>query len=217
MNLRGDALRNSLRRAPRASSQDLSRRWAIRSATLALAAVLVLHLAFPARAVPPKYFDITNARLETASGEIIARLSVTVDNVTGLYEMLKDGATVELVIRAKLERVRAFWTNVTLAERELFSTLQHNPLTREFSLFMPGEATPMLDRNLDRLLAATWHKFSLSLGSMDILDGDKGSEYRVSLTLSLQHAKPPPWLAKNFSFWSKAIVDPEMVELPFSF
>lgn len=179
-------------------------------------AVVFLSGVPPVHAVPPKYFEVSAPRLEIASGDITVKLSISVDNMTGLFEMLKDGASVELVVNAKLERVRTLWTNVTLAEVELFSSLQHNPLTREFSLYMPGEANPMLDRNLDRLLAATWEKFSATLASVDILDGDKGSEYQVILTLNLQHAKPPPWLARNFTFWSKTILEPEKVILPFT-
>ena len=217
MNPCGDAIPPPLGHAQNAFLWGVSRRWAASLTTLVLTAALVFHLAFCAQAVPPKYFDITNARLETASGKITAKLSITVDNVTGLYEMLKDGATVVLVVQSKLQRVRSFWANATLAEMDATSTLQHNPLTREFSLHMPGENQPMLDKNLDRLLTATWHKFSMPLGAMDLLDGDKDSEYQVSLTLSLQHAKSPPWLAKNFMLWSKDIVDPETIILPFSF
>ena len=183
----------------------------------ALGLLCALVFALTARAVPPKYFEVESTGLSLASGDINIRLSIGVDNVTGLYEMLKDGASVELVVDARLERLRTLWSNVVLSEMELFSTLQHNPLTREFSLYMPGETKPMLDKNLDRLLAATWHKFALTFGSATILDGEKGSDYRVTLTLNLQHAKPPPWLAKDFMFWSKKIVEPEKIELPFSY
>lgn len=215
MTPRGDDTRDTHPHTPRGARHSRPR--AMRLAVLVLAGAFFLWTASPVAAVPPKYFNVTDARLETASGEIVASLSITVDNVLGLYEMLKNGATVELVVKANLERVRTLWTNVSLAEMELFSTLQHNPLTREFALYMPGETKPMLDKNLDRLLSATWHKFSLSFGSLNILDGDEDSEYRVTLALSLQHAKPPPWLAKNFMFWSKDIVESETVELPFSF
>lgn len=181
-----------------------------------LSVLLTLVLAGIARTVPPKYFDVSDARLEVGDNTIVARLAVGVDNLTGLYEMLKDGASVELVISAKLERVRTLWPNVLLTQMELFSTLQHNPLTREFSLYMPGEAKPMLDKQLERLLAATWAKLSVNFGSLDLLDGEKGSSYRATLRLALQHAKPPPWLAKNFMFWSKDIVDPETVVIEFT-
>lgn len=181
-----------------------------------LSLLLTLSFAGIARTVPPKYFDVSDARLEIGDSAIVAKLAVGVDNLTGLYEMLKDGASVELVIAAKLERVRTLWPNVLLTEMELFSTLQHNPLTREFSLHMPGEAKPMLDKQLERLLAATWAKLSVPFGSPDILSGEKNSPYRVTLKLALQYAKPPPWLAKNFMFWSKNIVDPETVLIEFT-
>ncbi len=187
-----------------------------RFAVLYLAALLALLAGTAAWAVPPKYFELSDVRLDLSSGDIVAKLSIDVDNLTGLYEMLKDGASVELVVTARLERLRSLWSNVTLAEVELFSSLQHNPLTREFSLYMPGESTPVLDKNLERLLDSTWHKFSVDLGPLRILDGENGSDYRVTLSLALQHAKPPPWLARNFLFWSKTILDPEKVELPFS-
>lgn len=184
---------------------------------LGLGLLCVALLALPVFAVPPKYFDVRDASLATDSGAIAVRLSVSVDNVDGLYAMLKDGASVELLVNARLERQRAYWTNVTLAEMELVSTLQHNPLTREFFLLMPGAATPTLDKNLERLLAATWQKYRISFGPTAILDGEPGTEYRVVLTLNLQHAKPPPWLAKDFMFWSKNIVEPETLYLPFGY
>ncbi len=180
-----------------------------------LGLVCAILFARPGFAVPPKYFDVMDAALATDSGVITVSLSISVDNVDGLYAMLKDGASLELLVAAKLERVRTFWTNVTLADVELVSTLQHNPLTREFSLFMPGAAAPMLDKNLERLLAATWQKYSVFFGPVSILDGEADSEYRAVLTLNLQHAKPPPWLAKDFMLWSKAIVEPETITLPF--
>lgn len=181
-----------------------------------LGAILALLAAGIAQAVPPKYFDVSDAHLEISNDAITARVSVGVDNLTGLYEMLKDGATVELVITARLERVRTLWTNVLLADAQCFSTLQHNPLTREFSLYMPGEEKPTLDKQLERLLAATWARLAVDFGPPDILDGEKDSTYRVTLKLMLQHAKPPPWLAKNFMLLSKDIVDPETVVLEFT-
>lgn len=192
-----------------------SRAMTIRAAALIMVALLLPCAAF---AVPPKYFDVENPRLETKDGTITVRLAIGVDNPTGLFEMLKDGASVELLINAKLERVRTLWTNVTLAEMDVLSSLQHNPLTREFSLYMPGGDKPLLDKNLDRLLAATWEKFVILFGPVSLLDGEeKGTEYRITLTLKLQHAKPPPWLAKGFMVWSKDILDPEKVVLDFTY
>lgn len=169
-----------------------------------------------AGAMPPKYFSVSNTRIETRGGTITARLAIGFDNVAGLFDMLKDGAAMELMVKTRLERVRALWSNVVLAERTLVSTLQHNPLTREFSLRMPGESSPLIDKNLDRLLEATWRKFFVPLGSASLLEGGQGNvEYRIVLTLALQHAKMPPWLTRNFVLWSKNVVEPETVVLPF--
>ncbi|MDR3073799.1 MAG: DUF4390 domain-containing protein [Deltaproteobacteria bacterium] len=173
---------------------------------------------FSATAVPPKYFMLDAPRVAVEDGIITARLGIGLDNLAGLFAMLKDGASVELLVGAKLERARLFWKNVVIAEVELVSSLQHNPLTREFSLYLPGETKPLLDKNLDRLLAATWRKFSVRFGPTGILKNEeKDTEYRVVLTLSLQHAKPPPWLIKNFMVWSRDIVDPETIILPFRY
>jgi hypothetical protein len=181
-----------------------------------LGLVCALLFVLPGQGVPPKYFEVSKLRVSLDSGSIAVSLSISVDNVTGLYEMLKDGASVELAVSTKIERPRTFWTNVSLAETELLSTLQHNPLTREFALYMPGETKPLLDRNLDRLLDATWRKFTANLGPTDILDGEQGTDYRITLTLNLQHAKPPPWLAKDFVLWSKKITEQEVVVAEFT-
>jgi len=187
---------------------------AVRISVLGLFCTLLFVL--PGQGIPPKYFEVSNLRVSLSFGDIVASLSISVDNVTGLYEMLKDGASVELAVRTKLERPRTFWTNVVLAEAEFLSTLQHNPLTREFALYMPGETKPLLDKNLDRLLDATWRKFAANLGPIGILDGGKGTDYRITLILNLQHAKPPPWLAKDFGFWSKKITEHEVVVAEFT-
>lgn len=183
---------------------------------LIAAALFLLFGPCSASAVPPKYFVITEPRLEMDSGIITVKLGIGCDNVLGLFEMLKDGASVELVINARIERVRNWWTNVTVAERELVSSLQHNPLTREFALLMPDEAHPLLDKNLERLLQATWSKFKIPFGPLEILnDAEKNTEYRIVLELAMRHAKVPPWLEKNFLFWSKNVLDPETITLSF--
>lgn len=181
-------------------------------------ALIALFAPSLARAVPPKYFVVADPRLEVQDNGVAVKLGVGCDNLVGLFEMLKDGASVELLLSAKLERLRTFWTNVTVAEQEWVSSLQHNPLTREFALCMPGETRPLLDKQLDRLLAATWSKLVIRFEPLSIFDGEeKNTEYAITLILNLQHAKPPPWLAKNFMFWSKNVLEPEKITLPFTY
>ena len=192
---------------------------AIRGGNRHLLAAMLFAILAPglSLAVPPKYFAITEPRLDTGSGSIIVKLGIGCDNVLGLFEMLKDGASVELIIDARIERLRSWWTNVTVVEQRLVSSLQHNPLTREFAMLMPGGAQPLLDKNLDRLLDATWSKFSINFGPLSVLDGeDAGAQYQIVLALRMEHAKVPPWLEKNFAFWSRNVLDPEVVTVPFA-
>ncbi len=188
--------------------------------TVPLAAVLLPLLLFcaPARALPPQHLVIQAPLVETRTGNILVKLGITVDNVSGLYEMLKDGASFQLVVDVKLERVRSLWTNVLLSEKKLVSVLRHNPLTREFMLFLPGVDKPLLDKNLERLLAATWHKFQADAGPVDLLrQAEPGAAYQIQLEVSLRHAEVPPWLAKNYVLWSWNVVDPVTIKLPFHF
>lgn len=168
--------------------------------------------------MPPEHFVTKGLTMETRTGTIVVRVGISVDNEAGLHDMLKDGASVQLTAELQLERLRSLWTNVTLAEQTYTSMLRHNPLTREFLLYMPGETTPVADRNLSRLLAATWHKLSFPLGPVDLLrQAEAGSQYRISVYLTLRHTEVPPWLAKAFVFWSKEVVEPVTLAIPFSF
>ncbi len=186
----------------------------------AFLACLMLCLLAPlaALALPPEHFVTRNLGMDMRTGTITVRVGVSVDNEQGLYDMLKDGASVQLTATVKLERLRTLWSNVPLAEQVYTSILRHNPLTREFLLYMPGEAKPVADRDLSRLLAATWYKLSFPVGPVDLLrQAEPGSGYRISLDLSLQHTEVPPWLARAFVFWSKNVVEPVTLTIPFSF
>lgn len=189
-----------------------------RLAALLAAVLFCFVLPLAAWALPPEHFVTKDLTMETRTGNIVVRVGVSVDNEAGLHDMLKDGASVQLTAEMQLERLRGLWTNVTLAEKTYTSMLRHNPLTREFLLYMPGESTPVTDKNLSRLLVATWHKLSLPLGPVELLrQVETGHQYRISLHLTLRHTEVPPWLAKAFVFWSKEVVEPVTLTIPFSF
>lgn len=183
--------------------------------TLALACLCALSFA-DAFAATPKNFVLNAPEMETDSGEVIVKLGVGVDSIEGLRDMLKDGAIMELSITAKLLRVRGFLPNVTLSEQVFVSPLRHNPLTREFSLAMPGAEQAIVDKNLTRLVAATWQKLQFSLGPASLMT-EPDSEYRIVLDFSLRHTEVPPWLAKAFLFWSWDVVEPESLAISFTF
>ncbi len=152
----------------RQADQDIRRTRTLLFVTafIALALVQAVQLV---QAAAPQRFALHGPRMDTETGDILVRLGVDVDTTDGLGDMLRDGAIMELTIEARLERVRTLWANATLSEKTLTALLRHNPLTREFSLTMPGDDTYIVDKNLHRLFAATWHKIVFSLGSLTLL------------------------------------------------
>ncbi len=201
----------------RQADQDIRRTRTLLFVTafIALALVQAVQLV---QAAAPQRFALHGPRMDTETGDILVRLGVDVDTTDGLGDMLRDGAIMELTIEARLERVRTLWANATLSEKTLTALLRHNPLTREFSLTMPGDDTYIVDKNLHRLFAATWHKIVFSLGSLTLLqEAAPESAYRIDLTISLRHAEVPPWMAKTFLFWSWDVVEPVSIVIPFTF
>ena len=177
---------------------------------------VLLEPAQPAFPAAPGHFIVQGPSLEM-NGSLAVTLGLEVDNTEILHDMLKNGAAMQLAANVRLERLRPWWTNETLLEKPFVSHLRHNPLTREFLLTMPGEEKPLADRNLERLLAATWHKLTLDIGANGIARHNGGTaRYRIILDISLRHTEVPPWLAKTLIFRSWDIVEPITLTLPFT-
>lgn len=106
--------------------------------------VMVLILVMPAKgdAAPPKRFEIQTFSLVTTNNTLTVDLALSVDDEEGLYNLLKDGAVVELGIDIRVERKREWWSNATIASLRYTSVIRHDPLTREFFLTMPSGTLP---------------------------------------------------------------------------
>ena len=182
--------------------------------------LLSLLLSSPVSAAPPQAFVIHNPRIITTQHQLVASLSVSVDDEDGLRNMLKDGALLALGISATIKRVRSWWGNEEIFTSESISTILHDPLTRDFLINLPeleGKSVPHRDKNLTRLLHATWRKLSIPLVSIERLTEDEpGSQYEITLNLSLQHNEVPPWLEKSLVFWSSNIVPQEKITLQYA-
>ena len=98
-------------------------------------------------------------------------------------------------------------------------SVRHDPLTREFILHMPGadEKAPLRNRNLTRLLQASWRQMRLPLlDAAGLAALDAGDEFTVLVTLELQHTEAPPWLENSLVFGSFAVVPQVEYTLPLS-
>lgn len=177
-----------------------------------------LFLSLPAHASPPQKLLLAPPATSVLNSELFLNLSLTVDDEDGLRDLLKDGAVLRLGLSVAMNRKRSWWTNAEVVSREYHSIIRHDPLTRDFVVTLPasdGEKT-LRDKNLTRLLHASWRKLSLLVAPLQVLyaQGEK-EEFLISFTLSLQHTEVPPWLEKSFIFWSSDVVPQEKRTLPF--
>jgi hypothetical protein len=182
-----------------------------------LCAVALFGFALSAYALPPQAFVVESPRAEATDGTVRVSLAVSVDNEDGLRDMLKDGAVLALSIGIALERDRAWWMNETVFNKDFVSTIGHDPLTRDFVLTLPspdGDRASR-DKNLTRLLHATWRKISVPVIKITSIPERAADDvYSIVLTISLQHTEVPPWLRQNTVFWSSDVVPSKTITLP---
>lgn len=146
-------------------------------------------------------------------------LSLTVDNEDGLRDLLKDGAVLELVIDVSVERERSWWGNAEAAAVEYASTIRHDPLSRDFLVSVPARdgKKEFRDRNLTRLLHASWRKLVLPVAPLKELQRNEPADaYLVTIGFSLHHTEVPPWLEKTIVFWSTDVVPREKQTIRFN-
>jgi hypothetical protein len=169
-------------------------------------------------AVPPQKFVIDGPKAVVAGDALSVALAVSVDDEDGLRDMLRDGAVLALTIAVELERRRTWWTNETVFSKEFVSTIWHDPLTRDFVVNLPGpeEDTQSRDKNLTRLLHATWRLLSVPVIALHAIPPEgPDAEYRILLDISLEHTEIPPWLKQSTVFWSSKVVPSVHFSLPF--
>lgn len=179
---------------------------------------LAFTLALPGngQSAPPKRFEIQTFSLSTTNETLSINLALALDDEDGLYNILKDGAVVELGIDVDIQRKRDWWSNADIASLRYTSVIRHDPLTREFYLMMPGSEHPLKDRNLTRLLANSWQKINLSLIPLSLIEHEgRNQTYVISCSIALNHIETPPWLAQNSVFWSAEIIPAVNISLEY--
>ncbi len=164
-----------------------------------------------AQAVSPRYFVYNQPELQEKNGILNARMRIEIDNEEGLRDLIKAGSSVELKVDLLVERPKFLLPNAEINYQSYSFTLRHDPLSREFTMALPGEVYPSLrDKNLGRLLESTWKTLELPVATTQKLraEGD-GKTLEVVFLLSLQYIELPSWLDKNMVIWSKDVVAPE--------
>lgn len=178
-----------------------------------------LCLATSAKAVAPTRLVYGEPAFRIENGNVQVLLSLSVDQEDGLRDMLKDGAVLELGIGLSLERKRSWWSDAQTASVRYSSVIMHDSLSRDFIVLVPGPGgtQELRDRNLTRLLYASWRALVLPLASLDVLTAEDPDEiFNIVASISLRHTDVPPWLEKSI-IWSSDVVPSERLVFPFHF
>ena len=118
-----------------------------------------------------------------------------------------------------MERERFLWSNAEAAAVTFLSVIRHDPLSRDFVVSVPthGGDKEFRDRNLTRLLYASWRNLSLPIATLENLRrSEDADEYVITLAVGLRHTEVPPWLEKTLVFWSADVVSQEKRTVHFS-
>lgn len=159
-------------------------------------------------------FVLRNFYLSSSDTTLTARLSLSVNDVTQLANMLRDGARLKLKCDANLYRKRTFWTNSLLDSSTFVSSLRYAPLQREF-IVMSANIPPLTQPILASLLQMTWGNLEMPLCRLEELK--KGETYLAEIVVGLYHEEMPPWLKTNVFFWSDEIIAPKTYKLEFTY
>ncbi|MFV0423881.1 DUF4390 domain-containing protein [Oleidesulfovibrio sp.] len=158
---------------------------------------------------------LDNFLLDTLDDKLELRFGVSISDLEALKQILRDGAVVNLTSSASLSPKSTIIPRGALVEIEGLSSLQMDPLTREFILSEPDRDIPNRNKSLKQLLDSTWLNMSLPLCNLSKLSHD--SEYVVDLAIKLEHADVPPWLTKTLFFWSWDVTPPINYSMTFTF
>lgn len=159
-------------------------------------------------------FVLNNFYLSSKESMLTARLTVGIDNLQYLNDILRDGARLVIECNSRLYRKRTFWADTLISEYEFSSNLNYDPLQRNFTILSESGAL-ISNYSLEELLKATWGNLEMPLAEFNKLEKDE--TYVATISLELKHAKMPPWLSKNVFFWSDVLIPKQEYELEFDY
>lgn len=145
---------------------------------------------------------MANFSVEKQDNDLFVRSGIRVQNIEQVRNQLRDGAQMVLKGTVTLLRLRTVLSNQLVGKGEIVLHLRHDPLRRDFLAFRGKEL--FKNRNLSQLLSAAWDAAPITLNLLEPLI--PGDTYRVTMSLTMQHAQVPPWLEKALFFWSWDVV-----------
>lgn len=180
-----------------------------------LAVALATALVLCAGAAQAQSLLLSNMVVDNQAGTLMARFGVAVDGSASLTDQLQAGVTLALSCKATLSKAGGLLGGARISSAEMKSRLKFDPLTREYTLQMPGREAPLRGVALDELLRSGWGELALDLGPWRLLES--GQDYTVALEIKLSQAEIPNWLKRNLFFWSWDVIPPTSYQLHFRY
>jgi hypothetical protein len=192
-----------------------------RIAALSLPLLCLFMALSAASAAPPRRLVLAPPpKLQEYGNLLLVDLSVSVDSEENLRDILKNGAVLELGVSITVTRLRSILSDEEMEKREYSSIIRHDPLSRDFLATVPeiSGLREMKDKNLIRLLNASWRKLSLPSAYLSLLrEQGPDEKFEVIVEISLRHTEVPPWLEKNFTFWDADVAASQKIVLPYTY
>ncbi len=153
--------------------------------------------------------------LDNRSGNVAARFSMHIDDLSRVEAEIVDGAELGLMARVTLSRRRTAWMDATLAEREMATLIGYDPLSKEFHVSPPDGGKSAKGKDLGELLGRFWTDAILELAPWDGLE--RGNDYVLDLEMRLARKDVPGWIRTTLFFWSWDVIGATTYRLDFSY
>ncbi len=153
--------------------------------------------------------------VDNANGTMTVHYGVQVHDIEAVRSALAQGLHLRFTGTATLYKKRSLWWDEFLAENVIACDLWQDVLKQEVVFRHGGEESRFPFAHLAEQLAARLHRFSLPVGSWNLIK--RGNVYEIRLRLSLGREDVPAWIRIPLFFWSWDLFPDSIFQMEFSY
>lgn len=176
--------------------------------------LLLASLAWPGTALAQRLV-LDKLVLDNTSGNVAARFTVHIDDISRIEEQLADGGELGLIAKVTLARRRTAWTDAVVGESEMATLLGYDPLSKDFHLSLPDGGKGIKGKSLGALLDKHWRDAVLEIVPWGSLE--RGRDYVLDFEMRLARKDVPGWIRTTLFFWSWDVIGATTYRLDFTY
>jgi len=180
-----------------------------------LALLLLLAFLLAPSGAQAQHLILDKLVLDNKSGNVAARFSVHIDDLSRIEEEIADGAELGLIAKVTLSRRRTVWFDATLGTREMGTLLGYDPLSKEFHVSLPDGNRMLRGKGLGPLLEKFWHDAIMEVVPWNSLE--RGNDYVLDFEMRLARKDVPGWIRTTLFFWSWDVIGSTTYRLDFTY